>query len=130
MYYLALSSDNALLYYMSYFQKNLSHLLETANIQARDIARSNDVSVTVNTIYRILRGDIQPRLDFVCSVSRRFNVSIDVLVNTDMTHESTHSLSDLSHEELIAEIKRQNEIIESYKQNQKTISSILRNMAK
>lgn len=115
---------------MTVFSENLKYLLKKHNLSGATFINLSEVDVSVNTSYRIVRGETDPRLDYVKAVAEKFNIPIGKLVYVDISNSDDNNYQSMSTDELIVEIERQNAIIDSFRKDQQYISTILKQMGK
>lgn len=68
-----------------FLSKNLTYLSSQKNLRKSDLARALDVSP--QQIGKYLKGDNQPKLEYLIELARTFDVSLDDLVLIDLTKE-------------------------------------------
>jgi transcriptional regulator with XRE-family HTH domain len=69
-----------------FLAENLNILLSIKKMKKADLARSLDVSP--QQIGKYLKGDNQPKLEYLIEIARIFDVNLDDLILKDLTKES------------------------------------------
>jgi transcriptional regulator with XRE-family HTH domain len=98
---------------------NIKHLLKLHKMQQKDLANMPEFGFVTSesTISLILRGKLDPRIEFLIAVAKKFNVSTDDLLFNDVSINNPQKTT----KQLVSELNRINAILVDFNKERKNI---------